>query len=160
MTQKIRLLFVDDEEKFLESTSTRLRLRDLEVYAFTNGPDALKAVETTTIDVALLDLKMPGMDGEQLLAKLKEKFPSMEVVILTGHGSVDSAIRTTQAGAFGYLQKPCELDEVIAAISQAYAKQIMAKKTEKAKRVQAVLDQAIGYSPTQLLDELRKIDRE
>ena len=158
--KKIRLLFVDDEEKFLESTSQRLTLRGLEVTACTNGPDALKAADTGKFDVALLDLKMPGMDGEQVLKRLKESHPNVEVVILTGHGSIDSAVDTMRQGAYEFLQKPCELDDLINVISKAYAKRIKAKQSEKAVRVEAILADAVGLSPIEILNRLKKLDAE
>ena len=160
MKKKIKLLFVDDEERFLESTARRLTLRDLEVFSFTNGADALAAAEDNIFDVALLDLKMPGMDGEELLKKLKEHDPSMEVVILTGHGSLRSAVDCTRSGAYGYLQKPCELDAVISAITEAYGNRVKARKAAKAAKVEKLMSKAVGYSPMELLEEIRKIDQE
>ena len=126
MKRQIKLLFVDDEEKFLNGMTQRLKLRDLVVHSFNNGPDALKAAKSETYDVALLDLKMPEMDGEELLKKLKQMMPAMEVIILTGHGSEDSAVRTFREGAYEYLMKPCELDELMSAITRAYAKRLKA----------------------------------
>lgn len=158
MGQKIKLLFVDDEEKFLNAMTTRLVLRELDVSSYTNGADALEAAQTKSFDVALLDLKMPGMDGEELLGKLKELHPDLEVVILTGHGSIKSAVDLTRQGAFEYLQKPCELDALITSISNAYAKRIVARKAAKAARVEALLGKAVGYSPIELLNELKKIE--
>ena len=161
MEKKIRLLFVDDEEKFLDNITTRLRLRDIDVTAFTSGQETMVFIDRgIKFDVALLDLKMPGMDGEELLNKLKENDPSIEVVILTGHGSIKSAANLTRSGAYEYLLKPCELDEIIGAISNAYAKRIKAKKDTRAAKVDEVMSKAIGYSPGELLEELRKIDHE
>jgi DNA-binding NtrC family response regulator len=160
MEKKIRLLFVDDEEKFLEATTKRLTVRNIDVQSFTRGVDALEATKNQKFDVALLDLKMPGMDGEELLHEIKLLHPKMEVVILTGHGSIDSAKRLTRDGAYEYLQKPCELDELISILSQAYAKRIISVKENKARRVEEVLAKATGYSPMALLEELRKIDNE
>lgn len=161
MEKKIRLLFVDDEEKFLDNMTTRLRLRDIEVSSFTNGQDAMESVEQgARFDVALLDLKMPGMDGEELLNLLKKKDPSIEVVILTGHGSIQSAANLTRSGAYEYLLKPCELDNVIEAITNAFSKRLKAKSAEHAKKVEAVMNQAVGMSPMEILSELRKLEEE
>jgi DNA-binding NtrC family response regulator len=160
MDKKIRLLFVDDEEKFLEATTKRLEVRNIDVASFSNGADALEATKSQTFDVALIDLKMPGMDGEELLKKIKQLHPKMEVVILTGHGSIDSAKRVTREGAYEFLQKPCELDDLISVLSQAYAKRIMARKALKTSKVEALLKKATGYSPLALLEELRKIDKD
>ncbi|RJO65489.1 MAG: response regulator [Myxococcales bacterium] len=160
MSGKIRLMFVDDEEKFLANTASRLRMRGIEVAAFNNGPEALAYAEQNPIEVALLDLKMPGMDGEEVLKKLKEKRPLVEVIILTGHGSIRSAADCTKQGAYEYLLKPCEIDEVITAISNAYARAVKAKSAHKAERVNEILAKAIGYSPIQILQELQKLDEE
>ncbi len=160
MSEKIRLLFVDDEKKFLNATTRRLEVRNIEVFPFTRGEDALEATQNQKFDVALIDLKMPGMDGEELLRRIKQQHPRMEVVVLTGHGSLDSAKKMTREGAYEYLQKPCELDELISVLSQAYAKRIIARKEQKAAGVQALLDKATRYSPLALLEELRKLDKE
>jgi DNA-binding NtrC family response regulator len=155
--RKIRVLFVDDEEKFLRSTTKRLEMRELEVHPFTNGADALKAADATAFDVALVDLKMPGMDGEELLARLKQKHPLVEVVFLTGHGSVASAVRATQAGAYEYLQKPCELDDVLTVLTKAYGKHVAAKDTVEESEVEALMKKAVGMGPVALLEQLRKL---
>ena len=159
MSEPIRVLFVDDETKFLEATTTRLRARDLDVTSFTDAATALEAAKGGRFDVALLDLKMPGMDGEELLKRLKTMHPEMEVVILTGHGSVDSAVRMTKEGANEYLQKPCELDDVLTALTRAFAKRVTSRKASKADKVGAILEKAVGLSPIEILEQLREIDR-
>ncbi len=161
MSKKIKLLFVDDEKKFLDNISDRLRLREVDVTAYESGDAAMEAIKAgAQFDVALIDLKMPGMDGEELLNQLKRRDDSIEVVILTGHGSIKSATSLTRSGAYEYLLKPCELDEIISAVSAAYAKRVKAKSDLKAKKVNEVLSKAIGYSPGELLEKLRKIDKE
>jgi DNA-binding NtrC family response regulator len=160
MKKKIRLLFVDDEEKFLKGMSERLKLRDLLVHSFDNGADALEAVKKEPYDVALIDLKMPGMDGEELLKKLKDIIPAMEVIILTGHGSIESAKRTTRAGAYEYLQKPCELDELISAISTAYSKRVTSKNEALRAQVNAIMADAGGYNPIDVLHMLRDLEEQ
>ena len=160
MTEKIKLLFVDDEKKFLESMTTRLRKRNIEVIAVDDGKEALAAADRERFDVALLDLRMPGMDGEEVLARLKQIDPSLEVVILTGHGSIQSAKELTRMGADEYLLKPCEIDELITAITNAYAKRVRVKGAAQSKRVQDLLDEAVGLSPLDILRRLRELDRE
>ncbi len=161
MENKIRLLFVDDEEKFLNNMSTRLRLRDIEVSAYTSGAEALADLKDGKhFDVALLDLKMPGMDGEELLNHIKQHDPTMEVVILTGHGSIQSATSLTRSGAYEYLLKPCELDAVIGALSSAYSKRLRAKGEQHAKKVEEVMSRALGMSPMEILTELRNIQED
>ena len=92
MPDKIKLLIVDDEVKFLDSISRRLGMRDFEVTKASNGEEALEAARRANFDLALLDLKMPGINGQQVLEILKREHKYLEVIILTGHGSVDSAV--------------------------------------------------------------------
>ncbi len=150
-----------NEKKFLDNISERLRLREVDVTAYESGKAAMESVKTgVKFDVALIDLKMPGMDGEELLNQLKQQDDSIEVVILTGHGSIKSAASLTRSGACEYLLKPCELDDIIGALSKAYAKRVKARSELKANKVNKVLSRAMGYSPAELLEELRKIDKE
>ncbi len=160
MKKKIKLLFVDDEEKFRKGMTERLKLRDIVVHSFSNGVDAAKAVKKEAYDVALLDLKMPGMDGEELLEILKETVPALEVVILTGHGSLDSATRTFRAGAYEYLMKPCELDELLSAITKAYAKRIKTKNEALRVQVDAIVAAAEGYNPREMLGMLQDLEEQ
>jgi len=161
MEKKIRLLFVDDEQKFLDNLATRLRLRDFMVTAFASGEEAMEAIEAgNRFDVALLDLKMPGMDGEELLNRIKAKDPTIEVVILTGHGSIQSATGLTRSGAYEYLLKPCELDDVITTITSAFSKRLKAKSEEHARKVEELMARAVGMSPMKILSEMKKIDRD
>lgn len=107
MARKIRLLVVDDEMEFLENLSMRLSIRDFAVVPVTRGENAVVEARKREFDVGLLDLNMPGLGGEEVLEILKKEHPLTEVVILTGHGSVESAVSCTKAGSYGYLQKPC-----------------------------------------------------
>ena len=160
MKRQIKLLFVDDEEKFLKGMTERLKLRDIVVHSFNNGPDALAAAKEETYDVALLDLKMPEMGGEELLKKLKQMMPSMEVIILTGHGSEDSAVRTFREGAYEYLMKPCELDELMSAITRAYAKRLKAKNQMLKDKTDAIIAASKDYTPRELLRMLQNLEEE
>jgi DNA-binding NtrC family response regulator len=160
MKKQIKLLFVDDEEKFLKGMTQRLELRDLVVHSFDNGIDALDSAKKENYDVALLDLKMPEMDGEEVLKKLKQMTPALEVVILTGHGSEDSAVRTFREGAYEYLMKPCELDDLISAITRAYAKRIKAKNQILKDKANAIIAASKDYTPRELLRMLQELDEE
>ena len=124
---KINLLIVDDEEPFLESMKKRLELRGFAVTCVNRGDKAIEAARQHPVDIALVDLKMPGVSGEQTLETLKREHEWMEVVILTGHGSVDSAVECTKSGAYSYLQKPCELEHLLEVLQDAYKKRIMNK---------------------------------
>jgi len=129
MEEKIRLLVVDDEKQFLETISKRLALRGFDVTLAVSGEAAIEEAGKKDFDVALIDLKMPGMDGEQVIRALKKVNEVIEVIILTGYGSVDSAIRTTDLGAYNYLQKPCEFDTLLHVIKEAYQKRMQNKPT-------------------------------
>jgi DNA-binding NtrC family response regulator len=160
MRKQIKLLFVDDEEKFLKGMTQRLELRDLAVHSFNNAADALKSAKKESYDVALIDLRMPGMDGEELLGKLKQMIPAMEVIFLTGHGSEESAIRTFRGGAYEYLMKPCKLDELMFAISRAYAKRVKAKNQALQEKADAIISTAKDYTPRELLRMLQELEED
>lgn len=155
---KISLLIVDDEEQFLKSISRSLKMRDFNVTAVNRGDKALEAARSHPIDIALVDLKMPGMDGQDTMEALKKQHPWMEIVILTGHGTIDSATACTRAGAFSYLQKPCELDRLLETLTQAFKRRVMNKRQIEEKKMDAMLKIAMGMSPREILNRLREID--
>lgn len=157
---KINLLIVDDEERFLESTKKRLEVRDFNVVAVNRGDKAIEAAREHPIDVALVDLKMPGMDGEQTLTALKEEHKWMEVVILTGYGSTESAVELTKKGAYFYLQKPCELERLLSVLAQAYKRRVMNKMKIKQDRMDTILGMADSSSPLSILRRIKELDKE
>lgn len=157
---KINLLIVDDEEQFLNSISKSLEVRDFNVVAVNRGEKAIEAARDTPIDIALVDLKMPGMDGEETLKKLKDEHKWMEVIILTGHGTIDSAVECTRSGAYSYLQKPCGLDHLLEALKSAYKKKVMNKKKIEAKKMDELLKVSISCSARDILRRLKEIDKE
>jgi DNA-binding NtrC family response regulator len=158
VSEPIKLLFVDDEEDFVEYMSMRLRRHDLDVEGYTNPKKALKETKGRTFDVALLDLKMPEMDGEDVMRELKKRDPHLQFIILTGHGSIESAFRTGQMGGHEYLLKPCDFDGLVRSITNAYAKRIKALQAEMAPQVDNLMMKALGMSPLGLLKELKKIN--
>ena len=158
MEDKINLLFVDDEQQFLDSMKKQLEIRGFNVVAVDRGEKALEAARSCAVDVALVDLKMPGLDGEATLKALKEEHKWMEVVILTGHGSVDSAVGTMQSGAYSYLQKPCKLDQLMEVLQEAYKKKVMNKKQIEEKQMNEMLKLAQSSSPRDILKRLKDID--
>jgi DNA-binding NtrC family response regulator len=158
MEKKINLLFVDDEQQFLDSMKKQLEVRGFNVVAVDRGEKALEAARSCAVDVALVDLKMPGLDGEATLKALKDEHKWMEVVILTGHGSVDSAVGTMQSGAYSYLQKPCKLDQLMEVLQEAYKKKVMNKKQIEEKQMNEMLKLAQSSSPRDILKRLRDID--
>ncbi len=157
-TNKINLLIVDDEEDFLNAISRSLEMRDFNVIAVNRGDKALDAARDQEIDIALVDLKMPGMDGQATLEALKARHPWMEIVILTGHGTIDSAAACTRSGAFSYLQKPCEFDRLLETLAQAFKQRVMNKQQIEEKKMDAMLRIAMGLSPREILTRLKEID--
>ena len=158
MEQVIKLLIVDDESRFLEAIATRLRKRGFDVKTATNGPDAIALASEEKFDIALLDLKMPGMDGKELLRLLKQEHKFLEAVILTGHGSLESAVELTKLGAFGYLPKPYELDKLLETLKQAYEARLKKKFAADDAKMDAILNAGIGESPLLILRRLRELD--
>lgn len=120
------VLLVDDEKGFLEALSRRLAKRDLKISVALTGLSALDKLKanggSSNFDVVILDVKMPGMDGLETLGKIKLEHPNLEVIMLTGHATVESAIEGMKAGAFDYLMKPCDIDLLVAKIDRAVIK--------------------------------------
>ncbi|MCU0593824.1 MAG: response regulator, partial [Desulfobacterales bacterium] len=108
MGNPIRVLLVDDEERFVLNLAKLLRGRGFDVATALDGAAGVAAVENNPIDVVLLDVKMPGMDGIEALRKIKEASPDAEVIMLTGHANVDTGIEAMREGALDYLMKPCD----------------------------------------------------
>lgn len=129
------VLLVDDEIPFLETMEKRLIKRGLTVFTATSGEAALeKLQEHEDIEVVILDVKMPGMDGIQTLSKIKGKHPLMEVIMLTGHATVESGIEGMKQGAFDYLMKPCDMELLLEKVKQAATrKQIHDEKIVEAR---------------------------
>ena len=121
--KKIKLLLVDDEKPFLDTITKRLEKRELNVSAVYSGKEALAELENNkSIEVIILDVKMPGMDGIETLGEIKKRFPLVEVIMLTGHATVETAIDGMKIGAFDYLMKPCDLDVLVTKVEDAAAK--------------------------------------
>lgn len=160
MSDKIKLLIVDDEVRFLDSISQRLEMRGFDVTKAINGKEALEAAKNKQYDLALLDLKMPGMDGKEVLKILKDEHKYIEVIILTGHGSLESAVECTKLGAYGYLPKPYELDRLLETLKDAYEARMKKKFERDQKRMDKLMKIATGSSPLEILREMSKIDDE
>lgn len=120
-----KVLLVDDEVPFVETMLKRLSKRDFEIFTAYSGHEGLEQLSKhRDIDIVVLDVKMPGMDGIATLKEIKQRFPLVEVIMLTGHATVESAIEGMKLGAFDYLMKPAEIDELVNKV----------KKAEKIKR--------------------------
>ena len=144
----IQLLLVDDEELFLSTTKKLLEKRGVNTATSANGFDALKILEEHRIDVVILDVKMPGLDGVEVLRKIKRKYPLIEVIMLTGHASVESAVEGLKLGAFDYLTKPSSIEEIIAKVQNAFD-----KKRAKEEQIRGVKVDRIISHPMAIFEE-------
>jgi DNA-binding NtrC family response regulator len=132
--KEFHVLVVDDEQEFRELTVKRLEKRGLKVEGAESGQRALEILEHSRTDVVLLDVKMPGMDGIETLRQIRILRPLVEVVLLTGHASVDSGIEGMKLGAFDYLMKPIELEPLLEKLADAYErKRLHQEKIEQAQ---------------------------
>jgi len=126
----IKVLLVDDENEFVEALAQRLEVRDFAVATAASGDEALARLGQEDFDVVILDVLMPGKDGIQTLWEIKQLKPLAEVIMLTGHGTVETAIEGMKRGAFDYLMKPTETDELVEKIKKAYN-----RKAEQENRI-------------------------
>jgi len=115
----INILLVDDEADFVETLTKRFRIRKIPVASAGSGPEALKLLETQSFDVAILDVRMPGMDGLELLRVIRAKYPLTEVIMLTGHASLETGMRGMNLGAYDYVLKPADFDELLDKVRRA-----------------------------------------
>ena len=126
------VLLVDDEVPFVETMTKRLSKRQLMVLPAYSGQEALEKLEKNAVDVVILDVKMPGMDGIETLREIKKGHPLVEVIMLTGHATIETAVEGMRLGAFDYLMKPCEIEELVAKVDEA--------KGKKSKHEQKIMD--------------------
>ncbi len=134
-----KVLLVDDEVEFLETLVKRLKRRNLEVSGVSSGEAALARLSEVPVDVVVLDVKMPGMDGLTALREIKKRFPLIEVIMLTGHASMEVAIEGMEQGAFDYLMKPMDIDELLYKLQDAYKKKVL-----HAERIKHAVDEVSG----------------
>jgi DNA-binding NtrC family response regulator len=117
------VLLVDDEAPFVDTMTKRLTKRKLTVFKSYSGEEALETLkENSHIDLVILDVKMPGMDGIETLKEIRKEFPLVEVIMLTGHATVETSIEGMRLGAFDYLMKPCDMDVLIEKVNAATKK--------------------------------------
>jgi DNA-binding NtrC family response regulator len=148
MKMKPRILIVDDEKDFTEPLSERLALRDYDVSTAFSGEEALEKIKTYNPDVVILDVIMPGLDGIETLRGIKEIKPLTEVIMLTGHATVETAINGMQLGALDFLMKPCTNEELVSKIDMAYE-----RKADQEERIRAAKVADIMSSPRSVLKE-------
>jgi len=127
---KIRVLLVDDEKDFIDVLAERLEARDFAASKAYDGNEAMKLIRETNVDVVLLDVQMPGKDGVSVLREIKTHNPLIEVIMLTGHSTVESAVAGMKIGAYDYLLKPTETKDLVEKIALAYK-----RKSEQENRI-------------------------
>lgn len=125
----IRLMLVDDEDEFLDTLIKRLTKRSLAAFAARSGEEALDMLSRNPVDVVILDVRMPGMDGIETLREIKRRHPLIEVIMLTGHANVEVAVEGMQLGAFDYLMKPMDIDELLYKAEDAFKSKSLKQKT-------------------------------
>jgi DNA-binding NtrC family response regulator len=134
-----KVLLVDDEQSFVETMSKRLRKRGLEIVGAFDGRQALAMLdEDDGIEVVILDIRMPVMDGMETLKEIKSRHPLVEAIMLTGHATVETGIEGMKRGAFDYLLKPCDIDQLISKVDQAAAHSRLHKEKIIEARIQAI----------------------
>jgi DNA-binding NtrC family response regulator len=151
MMEKMRIMLVDDEERFLQTTKKLLERKGYRVATALSGSEALDSLQKEDIQVVILDVKMPGMDGMATLKAIKNRHPLVEVIMLTGHATVESAVEGLKSGAADYLMKPTDIEDLIRKAEDAYAKrQVLEEKIQGAQARMAT------KSPSEKLQETKK----
>ncbi len=136
---KTRVLLVDDEKDFVKILAERLKLRDFQVATAFTGEQALEKIKEYNYDVVILDVAMPGTDGVETLKKIKEIKPLTEVIMLTGHGTIETAIEGMKRGAFDFLLKPVKTSEIVEKINKAYTRKYDAEERIKYGQLKNIL---------------------
>lgn len=117
--KELKVLLVDDEEEFVSTLAERLQFRNIPTLVATNGDDAIRLVEEEKPSVVVLDVMMPGMGGLEVLRRVKSRHPEIQIILLTGRGSTKDGIKGMRFGAFDYIMKPIELEELIEKMKEA-----------------------------------------
>lgn len=142
--EHISVLLVDDEADLVQLLALRLAKRGIEAVPATSGAEALAVCEHRSFDVAVIDLKMPQMDGVEVMQRLRASQPFLESIMFTGHGSTESALEAGRLEAFRYVMKPCDFDELVAIIRQAHAQ----RRRRLRERYQEEMQQVMEHSST------------
>jgi DNA-binding NtrC family response regulator len=149
--EDFRVLVVDDEDDFRETLVKRLQRRNLDVTGAESGEKALQLIDKYLYDVVILDVKMPGIDGIETLREIKNRKPLIEVLMLTGHASVESGIEGMKLGAFDYIMKPADIDKLVGKMHEAYEK----KATHDEKIRQATIRDLAGH-PARIFEKIKE----
>jgi len=154
----IRVLLIDDEQTLLEYLSKRLLREGFTVKATFSGEEAIEAASNDNYDVAVVDLKMPGIDGVETQKRLKKIQPFLQCIVLTGHGSIESALKSGQQDAFKYLLKPIDYEDLVEAIKEAYKKKVEFVNQKFKEQVEEIYRSGLGAKGIKkAIRELRKL---
>ena len=137
MTEKV--LLIDDEQDFLDALSERMRARDMEVTTSTSAAAALKKAEKESYDAIVLDLMMPEMDGLEALQQIKKNNPELQVILLTGHATVEKGIEAMKLGATDFLEKPADLKTLTEKIKNAHTKKMILVEKQTEEKIKNIL---------------------
>jgi len=143
---KTRVLLVDDDAQFVGNLAERLALRDYIVTTSFSGEDAIGKVKGFNYDVVVLDVKMPTMDGVKALREIKTARPLTEVIMLTGHATMETGIEGMRLGAYDYLIKPCETSELVAKINNAHSRKVEHEERIRAARVERIVHAPVSHA--------------
>jgi DNA-binding NtrC family response regulator len=134
-----KILLVDDEKPFVETMMKRLKKRDVDVTPAYDGKEALECLgRDSSIEVVIMDIKMPVMDGMTALKEIKSEYPLVEMIMLTGHATVETGIEGMRMGAFDYLMKPCDMDQLITKVGEAAKHKRQHEQKIMEARIQAI----------------------
>jgi DNA-binding NtrC family response regulator len=136
---KAKVLLIDDEEEFTLALSERMQARGINTVTASNGDKALNMVETEKFDAVILDMVMPGMDGIETMKRLLEKNPQMQIILLTGHATVQKSIEALKLGATDFLEKPAEINQLVQKVKDASARRIAVTNQQSEKMIKDIL---------------------
>jgi DNA-binding NtrC family response regulator len=146
--EKMKMMLVDDEERFLFTTQKLLSKKGYEVLTAKSGSEALENLRLHNIHVVVLDVKMPGMDGIETLNAIKKAYPLVEVIMLTGHATVESAIDGLKSGARDYLMKPTDVNELLEKAEEAFA-----RRRRLEERIRVAQTRSFMKSPREIIKD-------
>ena len=145
--EKMKIMLVDDEERFLLTTSKLLTRKGFDVVTASSGEQCLEMLSREPVHVVILDVKMPGMDGLETLLEIKQRHPLVEVIMLTGHATVESAVEGLKSGATDYLMKPISVDDLITMAEAAFTRRQVLEEKIRSAQTRRLMGQASQGKP-------------
>jgi len=134
-----KVLLIDDEVEFTQTLSERMESRGLKVDSAKSGQEALKKINEVSYDAIFLDLAMPGMDGIETLRHMLEKNPDLQVILLTGHGSIDKSVEAVKLGAKDFLEKPADINKLMEKIKEAKTERMLIVEKKAEEQIKNIL---------------------